>query len=92
MAYIPHNDDEDKDKSVYKQLFNASTVGMALVSGILVGGVMGYFLDKWLGTSPWLLFVFLIFGFIAGVKNALHYLKKAGISLEDIREDKKEKK
>lgn len=92
MAYIPHNDDEDKDKSVYKQLFNASTVGMALVSGILVGGVMGYFLDKWLDTSPWLLFVFLIFGFIAGVKNALHYLKKAGISLEDIREDKKEKK
>ena len=92
MAYIPHNDDEDKDKSVYKQLFNASTVGMALVSGILVGGVMGYFLDKWLDTSPWLLFIFLIFGFIAGVKNALHYLKKAGISLEDIREDKKEKK
>ena len=92
MAYIPHNDDEDKDKSVYKQLFNASTVGMALVSGILVGGAMGYFLDKWLGTSPWLLFIFLIFGFIAGVKNALHYLKKAGISLEDIREDKKKKK
>ena len=92
MAYIPHNDDEDKDKSVYKQLFNASTVGMALVSGILVGGVMGYFLDKWLGTSPWLLFIFLIFGFIAGVKNALHYLKKAGISLEDIREKKKKKK
>lgn len=92
MAYIPKNDDEDKDKSVYKQLFNASTVGMALVSGIIVGGAMGYFLDKWLGTSPWLLFIFLIFGFIAGVKNALHYLKKAGISLEDIREDKKEKK
>ena len=92
MAYIPKNDDEDKDKSVYKQLFNASTVGMALVSGIIVGGAMGYFLDKWLGTSPWLLFIFLIFGFIAGVKNALHYLKKAGISLEDIRVDKKEKK
>ena len=89
MAYIPKNDDEDKDKSVYKQLFNASTVGMALVSGIIVGGAMGYFLAKWLGTSPWLLFIFLIFGFIAGVKNALHYLKKAGISLEDIREDKK---
>ena len=62
MAYIPNNngDEENKDKSVYKQLFNASTVGMALVSGMLVGGAIGYFLDKWLGTSPWLLFIFLI--------------------------------
>ena len=65
MAYIPNNngDEENKDKSVYKQLFNASTVGMALVSGMLVGGAIGYFLDKWLGTSPWLLFIFLIFKF-----------------------------
>ena len=62
MAYIPNNNghEENKDKSVYKQLFNASTVGMALVSGMLVGGAIGYFLDKWLGTSPWLLFIFLI--------------------------------
>ena len=62
-------------------LFNASSVGVALVSGMLVGGVMGYFLDKWLGTSPWLLFVFLVFGFIAGVKNAIYYMKKAGIEV-----------
>ena len=94
MAYIPNNngDEENKDKSVYKQLFNASTVGMALVSGMLVGGAIGYFLDKWLGTSPWLLFIFLIFGVIAGIKNAINYMKKAGITLENIRDDKKEKK
>ena len=85
MAYIPNNngDEENKDKSVYKQLF---------VSGMLVGGAIGYFLDKWLGTSPWLLFIFLIFGVIAGIKNAIHYMKKAGITLENIRDDKKEKK
>lgn len=92
MAYIPKNNgDDEKDNSVYKQLFNASTVGMALVAGMLVGGAIGYFLDKWLGTSPWLLFIFLIFGVIAGIKNAIHYMKKAGIMLENIREDKKEK-
>lgn len=90
MAYIPKNDDnEEKDKSIYKQFFNASTVGMALVSGMLVGGAMGYFLDKWLGTAPWLLFVFLIFGIIAGIKNAIHYMRKAGIILENIRDEKK---
>lgn len=93
MAYIPKNNDEDKkDESVYKQLLNASTVGMALVSGMVVGGAMGYFLDKWLDTSPFLLFIFLIFGIIAGIKNAIHYMKKAGITLENIKEDKKDNK
>lgn len=66
---------------VYRQLLNASNVGVALVSGMIVGGVMGYFLDKWLNTSPWLLFVFLFFGLIAGIKNAIHYMKKAGIEV-----------
>ncbi len=65
---------------------------MALVSGMVVGGAMGYFLDKWLDTSPFLLFIFLIFGIIAGIKNAIHYMKKAGITLENIKEDKKDNK
>lgn len=74
-----------KDNPLYKEFFNAATVGMALVSGMIVGGVIGFLLDKWLGTSPWLLFFFLVIGFIAGIKNALYYLKKAGITLESIK-------
>ena len=35
--------------------------------------------------------IFLIFGVIAGIKNAIHYMKKAGITLEDIRDDKEKK-
>ena len=42
--------EKDSPNPIYRQLFNASSVGVALVSGMLVGGVMGYFLDKWLGT------------------------------------------
>ena len=82
MAYIPNNngDEENKDKSVYKQLFNASTVGMALVSGMLVGGAIGYFLDKWLGTSPWLLFIFLIWNLFRMWNNSACYL----LTVEDI--------
>lgn len=41
------------------------------VAGILVGGAIGWFLDGWLGTSPWGLIVFLLLGFAAGVLNAL---------------------
>jgi len=34
---------------------------------ILVGGVIGYYLDKWLHTDPWMMVVFGGFGFVAGV-------------------------
>ena len=89
--------EEDKEKErlerkkTYNELFNAATVGMALVSGVIVGGAIGYFLDKGLGTSPWLLFIFIVFGFIAGVKNVLYYIKKAGIEVESLKDDKNKK-
>ncbi len=40
-----------------------------LVAAILVGGVIGYLLDQWLGTKPWLFLAFFIAGFAAGVLN-----------------------
>jgi ATP synthase protein I len=42
-----------------------------LVAAILVGGVVGYVLDRWLGTTPWLFLVFFILGFAAGILNLL---------------------
>lgn len=87
--------DEEKErlerKKTYQEILNASTVGMALVSGVVIGGAMGFFLDNWLNTSPWLLFIFIVFGFIAGIKNAFYYMKKAGIKLESLKDDKKDK-
>ena len=34
-------------------------VGVELLSGIVVGGAIGYFLDMFLDTRPWLMVVFL---------------------------------
>jgi len=42
-----------------------------LVAGVLVGGGIGWLLDKWLGISPWGLIVFLLLGFTAGVLNVM---------------------
>jgi ATP synthase protein I len=33
------------------------------------GAVIGYALDRWLGTSPWLLLVLLFLGFGIGIRN-----------------------
>ena len=44
-------------------------VGVELISGIAVGGGIGYALDRWLGTKPWLLLVFFFLGAAASVLN-----------------------
>jgi ATP synthase protein I len=51
-------------------------VGLNLVSATFVGLAMGYWLDRWLGTSPWLLLVFLVLGIVAGFRNVLVEVRK----------------
>jgi ATP synthase protein I len=46
-----------------------STVGISFVLAIVIGFACGYYLDKWLGTGPWLLLVFTVFGLVAGIMN-----------------------
>jgi ATP synthase protein I len=42
-----------------------------LVVGIAVAMGLGWMLDRWLGTKPWLMLVLLPFGFAAGVVNVM---------------------
>lgn len=42
-----------------------------LVAAVLVGGLIGYALDHFLGTKPWLFLVMFILGFAAGVTNVM---------------------
>jgi ATP synthase protein I len=46
-----------------------STVGISFVLAVVIGFACGYYLDKWLGTGPWLLLVFTVFGLVAGIMN-----------------------
>ncbi len=39
------------------------------VAAIMVGGLIGFGLDKLLGTTPWLFLVFFVLGLAAGVVN-----------------------
>jgi ATP synthase protein I len=57
------------DKSYLNTLSRASAIGLHMVSGIAVGTLIGYFLDHWLGTFPWLTGIFMLFGIVAGFKN-----------------------
>lgn len=46
-------------------------LGSEFIAAILVGSGIGYLLDLWLKTSPWLLLVMLMVGFAAGVLNVV---------------------
>ena len=47
----------------------ASTMGLHIVSGILVGAAMGYGMDYWLDTTPWGFFIGILLGIAGGFKN-----------------------
>lgn len=48
----------------------ALRVSVELVASFIVAGGMGLLLDRWLGTGPWLLLVFLLLGAAAGIMSA----------------------
>lgn len=43
--------------------------GVEVVSALVVGIVIGFVLDRWLGTWPWLFLVFFVLGSAAGILN-----------------------
>lgn len=54
------------EKPVFKQLLEASGVGIHLVVSTFVGLAAGYWLDKFFRTSPYLTLIFLLLGIIGG--------------------------
>lgn len=46
-----------------------------LLAGLFVGILIGFLLDKWLGTSPWLLLAGIGIGFAAGLRNLSRSIK-----------------
>ena len=50
-------------------------VGTELLSGVVVGAGLGYVLDMYLQTKPWMLIVFLLLGFAAGFLNVYRFVK-----------------
>lgn len=69
------------DPSALARGFRLST---ELVAGVIVGSLIGWLIDRWLGISPWGMIVFLLLGFTAGVLNVM---RAAGIAPDVNRTD-----
>lgn len=58
---------------------NALRLSSEFIAGIAVGAGLGWLIDRFAGTSPFGLIVFLLLGFVAGVLNVL---RSAGVVAE----------
>lgn len=59
----------------------AFRIGAELVAGLVVGLGIGWALDAWLGTGPWLLILFFFLGAGAGVLNVWRSVKGYGLAV-----------
>ena len=50
---------------------NAFKLGTELVAAVGVGTIIGFILDSWFGTKPWLIIIFFFLGAAAGMLNVI---------------------
>ena len=61
---------------------NSSSMGSAfklstdLVAHVAVGTIIGFILDSWFDTKPWLIIIFFFLGSISGILNVIKTAKK----------------
>ena len=71
------------EKGTWKALGELSSIGMALVVATVIGLGGGYYLDRWLGTMPWLTLIGLGLGIAAGFVNLFRSVKRAEREFDD---------
>ena len=65
--------DEEKRGSF---LGNAFKLGTELVAAVAVGTIIGFILDSWFDTKPWLIIIFFFLGAAAGMLNVIKAANK----------------
>ncbi len=63
-----------------------------IIAAVVVGGGIGWFLDRWLDSGPLLLMVFIVLGIVAGIRNVIRTYRlmaaefgtNTGMDLDDI--------
>ena len=71
-----------KKLKVEKENPQTSNIGQAvklsteLVAAVLVGTIIGFILDNWFDTKPWLIIIFFFVGVVAGILNVIRSAKK----------------
>ena len=55
---------------------SAFKLGTELVAAVAVGTIIGFILDSWFDTKPWLIIIFFFLGTAAGILNVIRTAKR----------------
>ena len=70
-----------KSRNSNNKIEQKTNIGVAfkmsteLVSAVVVGTIIGFILDNWFGTKPWLILIFFFVGVVAGIMNVIKSAK-----------------
>ena len=67
-------DNDSKKKGSF--MGNAFKLGTELVAAVAVGTIIGFILDSWFDTKPWLIIIFFFLGAAAGMLNVFKAANK----------------
>ena len=54
----------------------AFKISTEMVAAVAVGTIIGFILDNWFGTKPWLILIFFFVGVVAGILNVIRSAKR----------------
>lgn len=67
---------DSTSKQVHSAINDGWMHGGSFFSSIVAGTLLGYFLDMWLGTEPWLVVTGVVVGSYAGFMRMWDYMKR----------------
>jgi F0F1-type ATP synthase assembly protein I len=76
MTNLENPPPKSKAGAMARQFALATELPFLVAAGALGGGAIGYFLDRWLNTAPWLMLAVGAVGFFAAVRDMLRRLDK----------------
>ena len=82
--------DRQDRKAFFRELAKYSALGLEMALSVVIGMGIGYYLDRWLGTGPWLMIVWIGLGFAAGVRSLYRAAVRSGKEPE--RDDEQRRK
>ena len=65
----------NNDKKNTSSLGTALKLSTEMVAAVLVGSIIGFILDNWFDSKPWLTVIFFFVGAIAGISNVIRSAK-----------------
>ena len=66
---------KNSNESPSSQIGIAFKMSTEMVAAVVVGTIIGFILDNWFGTKPWLILIFFFVGVVAGILNVFRSAK-----------------